>query len=62
MRVDARKFELAFRFFHGRGYALRDLQHPLRLRRKLPTLKKWARRLDLSFPDYTPPSCRKLQK
>lgn len=50
--------EAAFRFLHGRGYMLAELQHPQRMNRRLSTLKKWARRFKLAFPDYTPRSMK----
>jgi hypothetical protein len=42
------------RHFHGLGYALKDCADPRRTGRSLKTLKMYARRAGLSFPDYVP--------
>lgn len=58
MKLDDRKMEAAFRFLHGRDYTFAELQYPQRMNRKLITLKKYARRYRLRFPDYVPRSLK----
>jgi hypothetical protein len=40
--------------FAGMGKPLSLLAGPLYLKRQVPTLRKYARQLGLTFPDYTP--------
>jgi hypothetical protein len=42
------------RMFAAKGTPLSILAGPQYLKRKVPTLRKYARRLGLTFPDYIP--------
>jgi len=37
-----------------KGMTLEQCASPLYMHRRVKTLRKWARRFDMVFPDYTP--------
>lgn len=57
MRMDA-----LLRAYHRRGLTLEVCGDRLHLGRAQSTLKRYARRLRLSFPDYTPRKLRRRKR
>lgn len=49
-----RHMDELLRKFAAKGKPLSILAGPLYLKRKVPTLRKYVRRLGLTFPDYSP--------
>lgn len=53
-----RRFEVVFADLHARGFSLAVLCDKRHLNRTPGTLKRYARRLGLAFPDYSPRSLK----